>query len=139
MSGAGKSTVLVELARRGYRVVDTDDPGWKIGELWDEEKVARLLVQNGPTLFVSGTVENQGRFYDRFDAVVLLSAATDVLLDRVASRTTNDWGKAPEERELILAHVRDVEPLLRTTCTHEIDTRAPLADVVGRLVAIAEG
>jgi dephospho-CoA kinase len=28
MSGTGKSSVLVELARRGYRVVDTDEPGW---------------------------------------------------------------------------------------------------------------
>ena len=28
MSGAGKSTVLAELERRGHRVVDTDVPGW---------------------------------------------------------------------------------------------------------------
>jgi dephospho-CoA kinase len=28
MSGTGKSSVLAELGRRGYRVVDTDDPGW---------------------------------------------------------------------------------------------------------------
>jgi dephospho-CoA kinase len=27
MSGTGKSTVLRELARRGHRVVDTDEPG----------------------------------------------------------------------------------------------------------------
>jgi dephospho-CoA kinase len=29
MSGTGKSSVLAELGRRGYRVVDTDDPGWR--------------------------------------------------------------------------------------------------------------
>jgi len=139
MSGTGKSTVLVELGRRGYRVVDTDEPGWKVDELWDESKIAHLLAEDGPTLFVSGTVENQGRFYDRFDAVVLLSAPTDVLLDRIANRTTKDWGKAPAERELILEHIHDVEPLLRATCTHEIDTSTPLADVVARLEAIAEG
>jgi len=28
MSGTGKSSALAELSRRGYRVVDTDDPGW---------------------------------------------------------------------------------------------------------------
>ena len=28
MSGTGKSTALVELARRGHRVVDTDYGGW---------------------------------------------------------------------------------------------------------------
>ena len=29
MSGTGKSAALAELGRRGYRVVDTDDPGWR--------------------------------------------------------------------------------------------------------------
>jgi len=29
MSGTGKSSALPELGRRGYRVVDTDDPGWR--------------------------------------------------------------------------------------------------------------
>ncbi|MGI5183472.1 hypothetical protein ACQEVZ_45170 [Dactylosporangium sp. CA-152071] len=29
MSGTGKSSALSELARPGYRVVDTDDPGWR--------------------------------------------------------------------------------------------------------------
>src|SRR4051794_7170333 len=29
MSGTGKSSVLAELGRRGYRVVDTDDAGWR--------------------------------------------------------------------------------------------------------------
>ena len=28
MSGTGKSSARAELGRRGYRVVDTDEPGW---------------------------------------------------------------------------------------------------------------
>jgi predicted ATPase len=28
MSGTGKSTVLAELAQRGFRAVDPDEPGW---------------------------------------------------------------------------------------------------------------
>jgi RNase adaptor protein for sRNA GlmZ degradation len=28
MSGTGKPSALAQLGRRGYRVVDTDDPGW---------------------------------------------------------------------------------------------------------------
>jgi hypothetical protein len=50
-------------------------------------------------------VRNQGKFNDRFDAVVLLSARPEVILDRVARRTTNDYGKAAAERELILHHL----------------------------------
>ena len=144
MSGTGKSSALAELARRGFRTVDTDEPGWTIedadgGRWWDEKRIAQLLAEDGPTLFVSGTVSNQGRLYDRFDAVVLLSAPGSVLLGRIATRTTNDYGKAEEERELILTHLREVEPLLRATCTHEIDATLPLAEVVERLVEIGGG
>jgi dephospho-CoA kinase len=142
MSGTGKSSALAELARRGYRIVDTDETGWTVedaegGRWWDEQRIAELLEQEGPTLYVSGTVSNQGRFYDRFDAVVLLSAPAEVLLGRISARSTNHYGKSPEERELILSHLREVEPLLRATCTHEIDATLPLHDVVARLVEIA--
>ena len=140
MSGTGKSSALAELARLGYRVVDTDQPGWSEwsesegGYVWREDRIRELLEsESGPSLYVSGTVSNQGRFYPRFDAVVLLSAPAEVLLERISKRTTNDYGKSGEERELILGHLRDVEPLLRRTCTHEIDASQPLETVVARL------
>jgi hypothetical protein len=97
-----------------------------------------LARQRETTLYVSGTVSNQGRFYADFDDVVLLSAPADVLLARIAHRTTNDYGKSPRERELIRQHIAEVEPLLRATCTHEIDAAQPLDAVVAALVAIGE-
>ncbi len=143
MSGTGKSTALIELGRRGFRVVDTDAPAWSEWTaatdewVWREDRIARLLAeQGGGTLFVSGCRSNQGRFYDRFDAVVLLSAPAAVILDRIAARTTNDFGKGPGERERILGDLEAVEPLLRATCTHELDATRPLAEVVDALVAI---
>jgi len=146
MSGTGKSTVLAELARRGFQSVDTDDPPWTEwsaedgGYVWREEVISELLARDdAPTLYVSGTVSNQGRFYPQFDAVVLLSAPADVLLRRLESRTTNDYGKAAEERALILRQLAEVEPLLRATCTHEVDAAQPLEDVVARLVEIGRG
>ncbi len=146
MSGTGKSTALEELSRRGFRVVDTDEGDWTIwdehehGYVWREERIADLLATDGgPTLFVAGTVSNQGRFYPQFDAVVLLSAPAETVLKRIATRTTNQYGKSRQEQELILGHLRDVEPLLRATCTHEIDAARPLAEVVARLVEIGEG
>jgi hypothetical protein len=89
-------------------------------------------------LFVQGCVRNQGKFYDHFDAVALLSAPAAVLLERIEHRATNDWGKSPEERELILHQLETVEPLLRAGCTHELDASRPLAEVVADLVAIAD-
>jgi broad-specificity NMP kinase len=146
MSGTGKSTVLAELARRGFQVVETDDAPWSEwseadgGYVWREDLVEELLSrEDGGSLYVSGTVSNQGCFYPRFDAVVLLSAPVDVLLRRIDGRATNDYGKTAEELALILSHVAEVEPLLRATCTHEIDATQPLDDVVAQLVEIARG
>jgi shikimate kinase len=144
MSGTGKSTALAELGRRGFRVVDTDFGGWsewipaRDGEwLWREDRIAELLSsEDERTLYVSGCVSNQGKFYDQFDAIVLLSAPVEVIVDRVENRTTNEYGKGPGERELILSHLGSVEPLLRGTCTHEIDASRPLEEVVDDLIAI---
>ena len=146
MSGTGKSTALAELGRRGFRVVDTDTGGWSEwsdsdgGYVWREDRMAELLARDaGATLYVSGTVSNQGRFYPRFHAVVLLSAPAEVLLRRIAARTTNDYGKSGDERDLILRHLAEVEPLLRASCTHEVDATQPVDAVVDQLVAIANG
>jgi dephospho-CoA kinase len=146
MSGTGKTSALEALAGRGHRVVETDVDGWSEwvtspdgeGEwLWDENRMAELLADEaGRTLFVSGCVRNQGTFYDRFDAVVLLSASAEVLVDRIESRTTNDYGKSAKERELVLVHLETVEPLLRATCTHELDASRPLEEIVDELEAI---
>lgn len=90
------------------------------------------------TLFIAGCATNQGKFYPQFDHVVLLSAPADVLLDQVTRRTDNPYGKSPEEQALILRYLREVEPLLRKTCTAEIDAAAPLVDVVRQLEALAD-
>jgi dephospho-CoA kinase len=147
MSGTGKSTALAELARRGHRVVDTDDAAWSedvptaeggIEQLWREDKISALLAEpSAGWLFISGCVANQGRFYPRFGAVVLLSVPTSVLLERVGSRTTNDFGKTDEERARILRDLHEIEPRLRRGATAEIDTRKPVIAVADLLESIA--
>lgn len=138
MSGAGKSTLLAELARRGVATVDTDYGGYTIDDrLWHVEKMDALLASHDD-LVVSGTVENQRAFYDRFDAVVLLSAPVDVLVERVRTREGNTYGRAAEQQEDIRRYTAEVEPLLRRSATHELDGQRPvaeLADEVARLVS----
>jgi len=143
MSGTGKSTALAALRTYGFEVVDTDLPGWtewsdeEGGYVWRENRIAELLARDREVpLYVSGTVSNQGRFYPSFDAIVLLSAPAEVLLERIESRTTNDYGKTAEERDLILTHLEDVEPLLRATCTQEIDATQSIDAIVAELIAI---
>ncbi len=138
MSGAGKSTVLAELSRRGHLTVDTDYDGWELPDgRWDEPRMSHLLAEQ-PDVVVSGTVENQGPFYDRFEHVVLLSAPVDLLLERVGRRTNNPYGKTADQQADIAGYVEGVEPLLRRGATLELDGRRPvgeLADVIEDLVS----
>ena len=145
MSGSGKSTVLAALARRGFETVDTDEGDWtrwsddEDGYVWVEDRIAELLArERETTLYLSGTVSNQGRFYRAFDAVVLLSAPADVLLHRIETRTSNNYGKHPAERALIHQHLAEVEPLLRRTCTHELDATRPIDEIADELIRIGQ-
>lgn len=145
MSGTGKSTVLAELARRGHDVVDTDDDGWIVDvptqagpePMWDLDRiVARLREHRAGWLFVAGCVANQRVLYDRFDALVLLSAPVEVVLARVADRA-NPFGSRPHDRTKIASDLARFEPSLRAGADHEIVTTVPVAEVARRLEEIA--
>jgi dephospho-CoA kinase len=143
MSGTGKSSALQMLGEHGHRVVDTDTDQWSQWVtapdgspdwIWREDAIGALLAghQRGH-LFIAGCKTNQGKFYPQFDHVALLSAPADVLLARIATRSSNPYGKHPAERAQILRNLAEVEPLLRATATIEIDATAPLSHVVWQL------
>lgn len=98
MSGSGKTTLLSEMASRGHFAIDIDYDGWVVDDCtWDEVRMDQLLAERAEVV-VSGTVQNQGRFYDRFDLVILLSAPLSVLLERVKNRTTNPMDTVQSSR-----------------------------------------
>lgn len=148
MSGTGKSTALRLLGERGHDVVDTDTDEWSrwvsmpdgsADWVWREDAIANLLASHdGGHLFVAGCKSNQGKFYRQFDHIALLSAPAEVLLARIATRTTNPYGKHPDEQGLILLHLAEVEPRLRATATSEIDACAPISQVVEQLEALLQ-
>jgi broad-specificity NMP kinase len=147
VSGSGKSTVLTELRRRGHRVIDTDDPGWIVETetdggpepVWDLDQV-KALIDGHRTgwRFIAGCVANQRVVYDRFDAVVLLSAPLDVILDRAATRA-NPFGSTAEDRTKIAYDLAAFEPPLRAGADCEIVTTAPIATVAAALEQVASG
>lgn len=98
-----------------------------------------LSTHGGGHPFVSGCAMNQGKFYPLLDRIVLLSAPAEVTLARIAERADNPCGKDAAERQEIPANLAEIEPLLRRAATDEIVTRVPLAEVVSRLEAIADG
>ena len=63
-----------------------------------------------------------------------------MLIERVAGRTNNPYGKMAAQRAEIAGYVRTVEPLLRRGATLELDVRRPvseLADIIEALVVQA--
>jgi hypothetical protein len=56
----------------------------------------------------------------------------------VDSRTSNSYGKTPEERRRFLEDVESVEPLLRRAATDEIDTTMPLKEVVTTVLRVVD-
>ena len=141
MSGTGKSTLLAELARRGYWTVDTDYGDYfetVDGEsLWIESRIDDLLSVDDPRglLFIQGTTRNQVAFYPRFDHVVLLSAPEKLIVERLCARTNNSFGRSPDEMAAVLADLAEVEPLLRASATLEIVTTMPVSDVADAVLA----
>ncbi|MBO0812396.1 MAG: AAA family ATPase [Microlunatus sp.] len=135
LSGVGKSSVLDALAARGFRVADTDLDGLsrhdETGDwVWDLERVAEVLDAPDGVIFISGTSPNWRPLLPRFDHVVLLSAPAEVMITRLATRTTNPYGRTAAQRAEAVAYKETVEPLLRNLATIEVDTRAPLTEVV---------
>ena len=155
MSGTGKSTVINELRARGFKAVDTDDSG--LSELvtvpedeltglgpgkdwvWREDRIQELLsTDDADVLFVSGCSPNQGRFYPQFDHIVLLTAPAAVIVERLATRTTNPYGKHPDEVARVLSLQQSVEPLLRHGAGREVDTSVPLDQVVATVLQLVQ-
>lgn len=151
MSGAGKSAVIRELAARGYRAHDLDTPDWSEwvdadpsdaltpadGKdwVWREDRVRALLSEpSGGTLFVSGCAENMDRLFPLIDLVILLSAPTATIMERLEARSTDGYGHAAEQREKVAHLISTIEPLLRESADCEIDTSGSLHATVDEVL-----
>lgn len=121
-------------------VEEPDDLWGNRDWVWREDRIRRLLSGqdaggDAGMLFVSGCAANQGQFYPQFDYIILLSAPAPVLMERLATRTTNAYGKLPEELVRILGHIETVEPRLRRSASFEVDTSAPIEQVVDTILS----
>lgn len=154
MSGTGKSSVIQELAARGYRAYDLDTPEWSQwvdaaasdaltpaeGKdwVWREDRVRRLLATpEDVTLFVSGCAENMRSLYPLIDTVILLFAPVETIMERLAARSPGGYGNTAEERRKVSELISTIEPLLRESAHHEIDTRGPVSATVDEILRVA--
>lgn len=151
MSATGKSSTIDYLVDLGYHAVDLDTAEWShlvpddseyadpgmdgpLDWRWRDDRVHTLLTTCAEMLFVAGTSIHQSRFYPLLDHVIVLAIPTDAAKQRLATRTTNGYGKDPVELEREL-HLRSVVgPRLREAACLEIDTSAHSMTEVARLI-----
>jgi adenylate kinase family enzyme len=142
MSGVGKTSVVVELRRRGFSCIEMDEPGWSHLDAqghqhWNVDRLqGALTAAEGEGLFVSGCAEEQAALYPKFGTIILLTVPKDVMVSRILARIDNPFGQDPAEMDRILRDLEEIEPLLRQRCTHEIVTTVPVAAVVDRILEI---
>lgn len=163
--GVGKSTVCALLRARHELAVDTDwegynhwvdratgevviDPSYPVPAGWLEcfaWRISRAEVQalveraHDKTAFLFGSVENEIDVWDLFDHVVCLVADNGTLEHRLLTRTTNEFGKHPEELAAALDRNDAVETNYRRFGATIIDGRLPPSEVADAiLVAVGD-
>ncbi|WP_439380468.1 hypothetical protein [Amycolatopsis lexingtonensis] len=163
-SGAGKSAVCALLKRRGEHAVDADwegynhwvdrttgqvvadppDPvpaGWLDRFGWQTRRAeveALAAKARDGIAFFCGSTENDGEVRDLFDLVVCLVLDDDTLRDRLLSRTSNSFGKHPEELAAALDANAGAEAAYRRLgATVVVDGRRPLPEVADAILAAA--
>jgi hypothetical protein len=144
LSGAGKSSVYEELIRRGYMAISTDrawkrpgapDTGLPAHSIWDPQKAVSELESPEPeVLFVCGSSRNRDHFLPYFTKIFNLRIDDDTMRRRLHERTNNEFGKQPEEVELMLTLNRSDE---KPAGAIDVDATRPLDQVVDELLRLA--
>jgi adenylate kinase family enzyme len=161
-SGAGKTAVAAELARRGLAVIDADDDpllarsvdaagnvveetdepdepdfAWlaRHSWAWDPDRLDEVIQAAGPgTLYVCGGADNQLEMADRFTHVFLLEIDEPTMLARLDARQNNDWGRIGDTREYLSHKLPELQDRLRASGAIPIDARQPLDQVVDAIL-----
>lgn len=161
-SGAGKSAVCAVLKDRGEHAVDADfegynhwvdrtsgqvvadppdpvPPGWLDRFGWQTRRSAvEALAAHDGLVFFCGSAENDAEVRDLFDLVVCLVIDETTLRDRLLSRTSNSFGKHPEELAAAVDANEGAEAAYRRLgATVVVDGRLPLAEVADAVLAAA--
>ena len=161
-SGAGKSAVAAELARRGLVSIDADDDPWlarfvdpagtvvaeeptapdmdwlaRHSWAWNPARLDELIRAAAPAkLYVCGGADNQHELAGRFTQVFLLEIDEPTMLARLdARRDYHDWGRIGDTREYLCRKRQALQDRLRAFGAIPIDARQPLDQVVDAILA----
>ena len=101
-------------------------------------KVQALAARaDGRLVFLCGSTANEHEVWHLFSRVIYLAIDEQTLRDRLASRRSNDFGKAPHELEAILSWHQVGEADYREFGAVVVDATLPLHEVVDQVLDAA--
>lgn len=165
ISGAGKSSVCEALKGEGHQAIDADwdgfsrwvhrstgelvldapfpvPAGWLHDHAWriDVRRVEELATASaGGATFLCGGAEIEVDVWRHFRSVVCLVIDDETLRHRLATRTTNEFGKHPEELAAALTWNRSESRRYRELGASLVDAARPLDEVVDEVLAVTAG
>jgi gluconate kinase len=166
ISGAGKSHIKNELTAHGLIAYDGDENGittwigkvtkvkafrpkeiegrtaaWYSHHDWvmSATRLLELSQQNkGRNIYICGTASNRYELWNMFDRVFCLTIDEQTLRHRLANRTGNEFGKAPDELTNILSWHKSSENEDQAMGAFMIDATKPANEVAEDIIKICE-
>lgn len=158
MSGVGKSTVGLELKKRGKTVIDVDHVqglcGWvsnETGERVQTDKVdsdfmnhhdykcdmtqlQTMLEGTEDAVYVIANVGDNRDFLPLFDKVLLLQCSEDAMIKRLTTRDTNSFGKDAGMHQRLCEWKKRFDKKMIEAGAIVIDTEQSLDEVVRQVL-----
>ncbi|HSX15536.1 MAG TPA: AAA family ATPase [Candidatus Saccharimonadales bacterium] len=104
---------------------------WKV----PRTEVAELAkAAHGKVVFLGGAINNMPDLEDIFDAVFALAIDDETLKHRLATRTSNDWGKLPHELEHTLVNNQWLAKRYPDSGYLVIDASQPIDAVINEIL-----
>lgn len=159
VAGSGKSTVAHKLSDLGYAAYDVDagfshyankktgrpvqkpsDPTLSWYEhherVFDEAVLEDLFQKHAhEPIFICAITANQKKYYPQFDKIFLLTASDDLLMHRLKTRTTSEFGKHPVDFHRVFAGKKTFEDEVRAAGAFEVDSTQSIHKVVDQVLA----
>lgn len=148
-SGAGKSSIAEELARRGYHSVDTDENVAYFGDpltglpctdnkkrvwLWDKQKFENEIKKGTDTVYICGGAFNMAEYKKYFSKVFTLYADDKTLRQRLGTRANDEYGGNPKDLAVELEWNKGAEARSEASGSTLIDATRPLNMVVDEIL-----
>jgi adenylate kinase family enzyme len=164
-TAAGKSTLRAALAERGYETHDVDEDGimswynratgavvdypkdsrqrpatWHADHVvvMSEARVRQLAERaKDKLIFLCGTAPNDLDFAAMYDQVLCLEIGQETMTARIASRTNNQFGKAPDQLPAVVRNRQGLIDFHRRHGAVMVDAEQPLDDVIREVLRLA--